>query len=118
MGLGIAIAWFTLNNYTVCIPLTDSQPYDLVVDDGYGLKRVSVRTSTRSSGEVGLRTIGGNKSQTTIKKFQWTQSDLLFLVDNENRLFLIPTNLIPNTASITPKGVFRNYQLSGIEVNG
>ena len=31
-GLGIAIEYFTTKGYCVCIPLTDSQEYDLVVE--------------------------------------------------------------------------------------
>ena len=29
IGLGIAIGWFATQGYTVCVPLTDSQDYDL-----------------------------------------------------------------------------------------
>lgn len=67
--MGIAIGWFACHGFTVCVPLTDSQPYDLVVDGGEGLKRVAVRTTTQKRGQtylVGLRTQGGNKSQFTI----------------------------------------------------
>ncbi len=31
-GLGIAIAYYTSNGYTVSIPLNDTQDYDLIVD--------------------------------------------------------------------------------------
>ena len=31
-GLGIAIAYFSINGYTVLIPLNDTQDYDLVVE--------------------------------------------------------------------------------------
>ena len=31
-GLGRAIAYFTLKEYTVSVPLTESQDYDLIVD--------------------------------------------------------------------------------------
>ena len=30
IGIGAAIAWFTVHGYTVSIPLTDSQDYDLI----------------------------------------------------------------------------------------
>lgn len=33
-GLGVAIGWFTTHGYTMSVPLTDSQDYDLIVDDG------------------------------------------------------------------------------------
>ena len=31
-GLGIAIAYFSTNGYTVSIPLNDTQDYDLLID--------------------------------------------------------------------------------------
>ncbi len=33
-GMGVAIAYFSRNGVRVGIPLTDSQPYDLMIDDG------------------------------------------------------------------------------------
>lgn len=81
-GMGIAVGWFASRGYTVCIPLTDSQSYDLVVDMD-GLKKISVRTSTRrqTNGRylVGLRTQGGNKTGFKIKYFEPTVVDMLLL---------------------------------------
>jgi hypothetical protein len=37
IGLGEAIAYFTGAMMTVSVPLNDSQPYDLIVDDGKSL---------------------------------------------------------------------------------
>lgn len=34
VGLGTDISFFTQRGWTVSIPLTDSQDYDLVVDEG------------------------------------------------------------------------------------
>lgn len=31
-GLGVAIAYFSTNGYTVSIPLNDTQDYDLIVE--------------------------------------------------------------------------------------
>ena len=31
-GLGIALAYYSTNGYTVSIPLNDTQDYDLIVD--------------------------------------------------------------------------------------
>ena len=31
-GLGIAVAYYSSNGYTVSIPLNDTQDYDLIVD--------------------------------------------------------------------------------------
>lgn len=40
-GLGMAIAYFSTNNYTVSIPLNDTQDYDLVIEKNNILKNCS-----------------------------------------------------------------------------
>ncbi len=96
IGLGAAIDYFSRNNYTVCIPLTDSQEYDLVVDNGT-LFKVLVKTTTRriknrpGAYRFGLRTLGGNRSFHTVKKFDKEKVDLLFVLTDEGRKYLIPT---------------------------
>ncbi len=52
-GLGMAIAYFTTNGYTVSIPLNDTQDYDLVVEKGGVLKSVKVKAT-------GCKTSRGN----------------------------------------------------------
>jgi hypothetical protein len=69
IGVGAAIAWFMANGYCVLMPLSESQPYDLVVDDGERLQRVQVKTTTAKSPYgryvVSLQTAGGNQSVCT-----------------------------------------------------
>ena len=42
-SLGIAIAYYSSNGYTVSIPLNDTQDYDLIVDKDNVLKKVQVK---------------------------------------------------------------------------
>lgn len=104
-GMGIAIGWFACNGYTVCVPLTDSQGYDLVVDGSNGLQRVGVRSTTRvrSGGgyEVGLRTQGGNKSQFKISHFDPTVLDLLFVACADGSAYLIPASEVYAKSALT-----------------
>lgn len=98
VGLGAAIAYFTNNGYTVCVPLTDSQAYDLLVDDGL-IKRVQVKTTTQKKGSassfvVELRTTGGNQSFNYAKKFDPSLADLVFVVSGDGKQYLIPTDKI------------------------
>ena len=37
-GLGIAIAYYSSNGYTVSIPLNDTQDYDLIIDKNNNIK--------------------------------------------------------------------------------
>lgn len=67
IGLGQAIAYYSIKGYCISIPLNDSQDYDLIVDiEGY-LHKVQVKfTSSKApSGNyvVGLRSISGSSKQ-------------------------------------------------------
>jgi hypothetical protein len=94
-GLGVAIAWFTTQGFGVSIPLTDSQDYDLVIDDGT-LKRVQVKTTTFKTEYgvyfVSLTVKGGNRTSAgLIKKFDKAKVDLLFVVTKDGESYLIPS---------------------------
>ena len=62
-GISAAIGYFGTHGYTVSIPLNDTQGYDLIVDDGKKLMKISCKaTGSRSkSGAsiVSLRNCGG-----------------------------------------------------------
>ena len=61
VGLAYAIAYYASQGFTVSFPLTASQDYDLVVDNGRKLQRVQVKTTTYQRGacyEVNLRVSG------------------------------------------------------------
>lgn len=122
IGMGLCIAYFTSRLFTVSLPLTDSQEYDLIVDDGT-LKRVSIKTTTRlkSSGgfEVDLRTQGGNFTQKSkIKYFDNTSCDLIFVACSDGRIFIIPSEKINSKSTITVGGKFFNEFECRIGVNG
>ena len=67
IGLAAAIDWFTRTGYFVAIPLNDSQPWDLVVEDSLGVvSRVQVKTTTFRSPSgnyvASLETAGGTRA--------------------------------------------------------
>ncbi len=103
-GLGDAIAYFTSLGYTVSIPLTDSDDYDIIVDfTDVGLKKIQVKTSTfkRKSYEVLIKTNGGNQSRKTEKKFNGSSVDFLYILTLDGDRYLIPTKGISNKNTIT-----------------
>jgi hypothetical protein len=61
-----AIATFTQMGYDVLIPITESAPYDIVIDTSEGLKRVQVKYS--SDRKVDLRNIHSNSNGYVVKK--------------------------------------------------
>ncbi len=104
-GLTTAIAWFDGNGYRVSIPLTDSQDYDLVVDDGDRLYRVQVRTTYYQPYEaiyqVHLIVSGGNRSGTgKAKYFDPKKVEFLFVLTDTGDKFLIPCDEITTRKSI------------------
>jgi len=61
-----AISTFTQMGYDVSIPLTESAPYDLVVDTRKGLKRVQIKYSSEK--HVDLRRVHSNSNGYVVKK--------------------------------------------------
>lgn len=113
-GLGMAIAWFTINGYTVSLPLTDSQDYDLVVDIDDVLGRVQVKTTTFKTGEyyrVNLRVFGGNRSGQTVKHFDNTKVEYLFVYTEAGEQYFIPSSAITTTNQLTLNQSYDQYKV-------
>lgn len=95
IGMGFSIAWFLENMYTVCVPITDSQKYDLIVEKEGIISRVQVKTGTYKTKHgiysVGLSTKGGNKHNDTIRKHKKSDYDFLFILLENGSRYLIPS---------------------------
>jgi PD-(D/E)XK endonuclease len=61
-----AVATFTRIGYDVSLPLTESAPYDLIVDLGTSLKRIQIKFTT--DGKVDLRRVHSNSKGYVVKK--------------------------------------------------
>jgi len=114
IGLVETIAWFVRNGYRVSVPLTDTQPYDLIVDDHKNLSRVSVKytgqvDSKSGVSQVGLRTVGSNTKKTTVKHFDRESCDVLFVVCSNGEKYLIPSQDIHNSNSINLGEKYQGY---------
>lgn len=110
-GLGCAIAHFTLLGATVSIPLTDSQEYDLIIDEDSVLKKVQVKTSSykvNNLSVVELRTKGGNKSGQTITKFDSSKVDYVFVLTDEG-VYLIPSSRVECKSTLTLGKKYKEY---------
>lgn len=105
VGLGVAIGWFSAHGYTVSVPLTDNQDYDLIVDKDDVLARTQVKTTRyKRDGhyQVDLRTHGGNKSGTgKTKTLDPSKVEVLFVLNAEGQTYLIPTNKLRGTTAIS-----------------
>ena len=105
IGLADAIAWFVHAGWLVSVPLVDAQKYDLIVDDGNGLRTVQVKTTTcrgRSGAfVVDLATNGGNKSRSTTVPFSPGDYDLLYILTDDGSRFLIPAGEMDARTKLT-----------------
>ena len=104
VGIGSAIQYFTLKGYIVSIPITDSQDYDLIFDDGKEINTVQVKT-TRSKSKygiykLGLRVNGGNRSGRGKTKFLNKKIKYIFGLCEDGKRYLIPTEEIDATSVI------------------
>lgn len=94
-GMCYAMAYYAKLGWTVSVPVTDSQDYDLVVDNGTRLFKVQVKTtkSISPSGNyiVSLRTIGGTGKCKD-------SSDLLFALTDSGDCYSIPKSEISAVA--------------------
>lgn len=112
LGLGNAIAYFTSEGYTVSIPLTDSQDYDLIVDKNLP-QRVQVKTTKFKTEykvyQVQLTIKGGNRTGSTIKKLNADKVDLIFILTEEGTRYLIPVSELSNRSMINLGEKYTKY---------
>lgn len=101
-SLGIAIAYYTSNGYTVSIPLNDTQDYDLVVDNNI-LKRVQVKSTACKTKygnyQVALKSCGGTKGK-TYKTIIETNIDELFILTEDLKIYILPIEEINNKSTL------------------
>jgi hypothetical protein len=104
IGFTDAVAYFGGLGWSVSVPLIDSQPYDLVVDDGQQLLRVQVKTTTFRTPygiySVQLCTNGGNQSFHTVKRFDPSSCELLDVLTDSRERYVIPTAEITSTTTL------------------
>lgn len=113
-GLGMAIAYFTLNSYTVSIPLNDTQDYDLIVEKNNIFQSVQVKTTgcktKYGNYQVALKSCGGTKGK-TYKTLIDTKVDLLFAVATDMSMYLIPINEIKNKSTLNLSKEYEKYRV-------
>lgn len=116
VGLGSAISYFTSLGWTVLIPLTDSQDYDLVVDDGNKLSKIQVKTTycKAPSGSFicNLRLMGGNRKENIIaKRASEIKYDILFILTNDGGKYIIPKRDISDKNTVTLGVDYNKYKI-------
>ena len=112
-GLALAIGYFGSHGYTVSIPLNDTQDYDLLIDDGNQILKISVKATAQidSSGAsiVSLRNFGGTKGTVYGREVD-KNIDFVFVVNNKSEMWLLP-KIILTTNSMSLGEKYKQYKL-------
>jgi hypothetical protein len=82
-----AIFTFTSMGFDVSIPLTESAPYDLVVDDGERLVRVQCKYMGGT--QVDLRNIHSNAQGYVVKRVPAGSYDWLYILKADGKEYLL-----------------------------
>jgi hypothetical protein len=116
IGIARAITAFASAGWTVCIPITDSQDYDLVVDFPDGLRRVQVKyvASKTPFGsytiQLGIR--GGTKGGIW-KRPEAIIFDLLFVACADGTDWLVPREVIRSSFVVGRPTKNSQYEFRG-----
>jgi hypothetical protein len=104
LAVGEAIAFFTKNNESVFIPVSDCDKYDLVVYGSGTFKKIQCKYSNdtvKSGGYiVDLRTFGGYREKTYHNKYIKDDFDFLFVLCGNGNTYLIPIEKIIEKSQI------------------
>ena len=99
IGLSMAINYFTINGYTVSIPINDTQWYDIVVEKD-GLFQ-TIQCKATSGDVIDFRSTGGTKGIEYDNLLNHSELDYLFCVNGNLEMWLIPIKDIITTKQIT-----------------
>ena len=117
VGMCYAIAYYSRLGWTISIPITDSQDYDLLVENtDNNILKVQVKTSRYltegGTYQVSLKTCGGNKSGQTIKKMDKNYIDLVFVLVDDGSCYSIPTEKIESSGSMNLGDKYSEFKVS------
>ena len=89
VGLSSAINYFTINGYTVSIPLNDTQWYDLIIEKDGIFKTVQCKGTSTEDSTIDFRSTGGTNGG-VYDNILNHPLDYLFCIDKDLKCWLIP----------------------------
>lgn len=99
IGLSMAINYFTLNGYTISLPLNDTQWYDMVVEKENKFYTVQCKATMTEKDEISLRSCGGTNGSVYDSILNHPELDFLFCVNKDLNCWLIPIQDIVNSGN-------------------
>jgi hypothetical protein len=102
-AVGLAIAYFSLRGM-VSLPLEPCE-YNLLFDDGKKINRVKVISCSYKTPygiySASIRTMGGNMEKGTVKSFDQSSCEIVFVATDELDLYSIPSLEIASSRQIS-----------------
>lgn len=90
IGLSKAIDYYTLQGYTISLPLNDTQWYDLIIEKDGVFKIVQCKATTTEESAIDLRETGGTKGSQYNHVLNHDNLDILFCVNKDLNIWIIP----------------------------
>lgn len=115
IGVAMAIVYYTLRGYPVSIPIGDNTRYDLIVEIDGKLNKVQCKCTRYQENEkyiIALRTSGGNKSGTSVKKISKEDADLLFAYSFDGSWWEFPPSEFVGKSCITLGPTRQKYKVN------
>ena len=100
IGLSMAINYFTINGYTVSLPINDTQWYDLIVEKDGLFESVQCKATQTKEDYISLCSAGGTKGLRYDSVLNHTELKWLFCVSRELGMWLIPVKDITTKRQI------------------
>lgn len=103
IGLSMAINYFTIQGYTISLPLNDTQWYDMVVEKDNHFYTVQCKCTATEDDTVVLKSCGGTNGGVYDNVINHPELDYLFCVNKDFNCWLIPVKdiiLAGNTKEI------------------
>ena len=94
IGLSMAINYFTIQGYTVSLPLNDTQWYDMVVEKDKKFYTIQCKATMTQDGAISLRSCGGTKGEVYDNIINHPELDYIFCVNKDLNCWLIPVKNI------------------------
>ena len=91
IGLSMAINYFTLQGYTVSLPINDTQWYDLIIEKDDIIKTVQCKATATDNGSIDFRCTGGTNGGVYDHVLNHSL-DILFCVNKDLNTWVIPVD--------------------------
>lgn len=102
IGLAMAIAYFTKQEYTISLPMNDTQWYDLIIEKNGVFETVQCKATQTQEGKIDFRSTGGTNGSVYDHLMNHNVT-YLFCVDKDFNCFNIPLQDIINYGK--PNGI-------------